>query len=445
MTWVRAAVRWLAWVAWGAALLVVPALGQAAFETALGVSGAPTLPLAYHLWTTAIPCAFVAAAFAHALRERLVGARRALGVAALVALALYLITCTPWFLGDVDLARAVDGLKVLLRYLVWCLWGALLPLWVAPAPQEGSAAPSPLDGIPGAEELTERERAVAELLVTGSTPAQAAEALGISASSVGTYRSRACEKLGVSSLATFAAQEVGAAALPRALDVASPVAPALALMALCVGVLLHLLTGLPAGGSLLGDSLDVIVLLGVLAVPWAALVFVARLRGLRVKARPVTGRFGLVLGALAVLGLLAGGRNGVFVSLPSGSMVSAGALAAPVYVVCVAVLSPYLTWPEARETTMLDAERCVLYLRGRGAGELQARVLTEIALGRSAPEICEGLHVARGTVNAYRAQGYELLGVHSARELADLLARDVGRVPSAGKTRPPAEEPETSE
>ena len=96
-------------------------------------------------------------------------------------------------------------------------------------------------------------------------------------------------------------------------------------------------------------------------------------------------------------------------------------------------------------TTTLDEERCVLYLRGRGAGELQAHVLTQIALGRSAPDICESLHVARGTVNAYRAQGYELLGVHSSRELTDLLARDVGRVPSAGKTRPSADDSVTTE
>ena len=51
---------------------------------------------------------------------------------------------------------------------------------------------------------------------------------------------------------------------------------------------------------------------------------------------------------------------------------------------------------------------------------------------------------AHGTVNAHRAQGYELLGVHSSRELADLLARDVGFVPSAGKKTPPADDCETS-
>ncbi len=92
----------------------------------------------------------------------------------------------------------------------------------------------------------------------------------------------------------------------------------------------------------------------------------------------------------------------------------------------------------------LDEERRVLYLRGRGAGELQAHVLLKIALGLSAPEVCEALHVAAGTVNAYRAQGYELLGVHSSRQLADLLARDVGCVPSVGKNIPPADGSDTS-
>lgn len=45
-----------------------------------------------------------------------------------------------------------------------------------------------------------------------------------------------------------------------------------------------------------------------------------------------------------------------------------------------------------------------------------------------------------GTVGACRAQGYELLGVHSSRELSDFLARDVAFVPSAGKKTPPADD-----
>lgn len=92
----------------------------------------------------------------------------------------------------------------------------------------------------------------------------------------------------------------------------------------------------------------------------------------------------------------------------------------------------------------LDEERCVLYLRGRGAGELQAHVLLKIALGLSTPEVCEALHVAPGTVNAYRAQGYELLGVHTSRQLSALLTRDVGLIPSAGKNSPLADDSDTS-
>ena len=109
----------------------------------------------------------------------------------------------------------------------------------------------------------------------------------------------------------------------------------------------------------------------------------------------------------------------------------------------LAVLAPHLLWPKARESMRLDEERCVLYLRGRGAGELQAHVLVKIALGLSAPEVCEALHVAPGTVNAYRAQGYGLLGLHTSRQLADLLAKDVGLVPSAGKNKPLADDSDT--
>ena len=168
------------------------------------------------------------------------------------------------------------------------------------------------------------------------------------------------------------------------------------------------------------------------------------LNGLRLRRRDTSLELRLVLGALAVFGLLAGDGHGVWVALPGHLGINVSALALVGHACAVVAFAPYALRPVERETCSLDEERCVLYLRGRGAGELQARVLTEIALGRSAPEICEDLHVARGTVNAYRAQGYELLGVHSSRELADLLARDVGCVPSAGKRVPSVDDPATS-
>lgn len=200
-----------------------------------------------------------------------------------------------------------------------------------------------------------------------------------------------------------------------------------------------------AGSTSFSHAAGVICVAAVLTLPWAALAAYARLRGMRVRARRAEPGLCVILLAVLLLGMLVGGgASGLMI--PVGSYYfDAGVFASAVYVGAVVALAPHLLWPgDVHEETTLDVERCVLYLRGRGAGELQARVLTEIALGRSTPEICEVLAVARGTVNAYRAQGYDLLGVHSSRELADLLARDVGFVPSAGKSKPLAEDSDAS-
>ena len=438
--WVLRGVRAGAWVACGAALLLVPALGEVALKASRRFADASPAPsVAFYLWTNALPLGLVAAAIAHAFSERLMAHRRRMIIAALAALLVYFGVCAVWFTGDIDLVARVSWVKAPLRYAAWCLWGALLPLWVLASPAKRlDSAPSPLGCLPGAERLTEREREIVELLLTGCTAAQAGEALGISASSVGTYRARACEKLGLASIDELLPPEAGSAAPSRPFDVTSPAAWPLSVMALCTGLILACLPRVLSLSSPIGP-LFVVGAFGTLVLPWAVLVAGARFRDLRVRARLVTGRLGLVLLALILFGLVVGASDSAQLELLGHLMVSASLVAIPVYVGCVVWLAPYLLWPYSREATGLDEERCVLYLRGRGAGELQARVLTEIALGRSTPEICESLHVARGTVNAYRAQGYELLGVHTSRELEDLLARDVGRVPSAGKTRPPAD------
>ncbi len=434
-----------AWAACGAALLLVPALGEVALNASLRLADVSLAPsVTFYLWTNALPLGLVVAALAHAFSGRLMAHRRRVLIAASVVLLAYFGVCAVWFAGDFALVARVRWAKAPLRYAAWCLWGALLPLWVLAAPENRrDAASSPLDDLSGVERLTEREREIVELLLTGCTAAQAGEALGISASSVGTYRARACEKLGLASIDELLPPEPGSAAPSRSFDVTSLAAWPLAVMALCVGLILACLPRVSSLSSPSG-SLGVVVVFGTLVAPWVVLVAGARFQDLRVRARLVTGRLGLVLLSLVLLGLLVGARDAQL-ELNGHLMVSANLVAMPVYVACVAWLAPYLLWPCAREACELDEARCVLYLRGRGAGELQARVLTEVALGRSAPEICEALHVARGTVNAYRAQGYELLGVHSSKELEGLLARDVGRVPSAGKKAPPAEDSATSE
>ena len=432
----KTALRGTAWAAGGIALLLAPGVVRT-----MGEGG--HLPLGYYLWTSAIPLAFVAAALAWALRDRLGRWRRALGAAALAALLAYLAVLCASCLGTMRLGAALRWPEWALRYAAWALWGVALAVWVPPADDAGS--PSPLGCCPGAETLTEREREVVEALVTGSTQAQVAEALAISPSTVATYRARACEKLGVASLDEIAPREVGAAVVPPAMGVTSSGALPLMAMALCAGLTLRLLTRVVVSSEqALSQALGILAVLAALVVPWLVLLGYARLRDMRVRPRRLTAGLSVVLLALAAAGMLVGGGwYGLEVRLGSETL-SVNAFAPVAYAVALALLAPHLLWPKTREALRLDEERCVLYLRGRGAGELQAHVLLKIALGLSTPEVCEALHVAAGTVNAYRAQGYELLGIHSSRQLADLLARDVGFVPSAGKNGPPADDSDTS-
>ena len=229
----KTALRGTAWAAGGIALLLAPGVVRT-----MGEGG--HLPLGYYLWTSAIPLAFVAAALAWALRDRLGRWRRALGAAALAALLAYLAVLCASCLGTMRLGAALRWPEWALRYAAWALWGVALAVWVPPADDAGS--PSPLGCRPGAETLTEREREVVEALVTGSTQVQVAEALAISPSTVATYRARACEKLGVASLDEIAPREVGAAVVPPAMGVTSSGALPLMAMALCAGLTLRLLT-----------------------------------------------------------------------------------------------------------------------------------------------------------------------------------------------------------
>lgn len=136
------------------------------------------LPLDYYLWTSAIPLASVAAAFAWALRYSLARWRRALGGAALAALLVYLAVLWASCSGSMRLGFVLRWPEWALRYVAWVLWGASLVVWALPSGDERVS--SPVGCRPGAETLTGREREVVEALVTGSTQAQVAEALAIS-------------------------------------------------------------------------------------------------------------------------------------------------------------------------------------------------------------------------------------------------------------------------
>lgn len=69
----------------------------------------------------------------------------------------------------------------------------------------------------------------------------------------------------------------------------------------------------------------------------------------------------------------------------------------------------------------VPSEAIASYLCALGLGDLQAAVLLDTAAGLTRPQICAKRHVAEGTVNDYRRQGYRVLGVKSARELRKRL------------------------
>lgn len=71
-------------------------------------------------------------------------------------------------------------------------------------------------------------------------------------------------------------------------------------------------------------------------------------------------------------------------------------------------------------------ERSILYLRGRGMGELQAEVIADLARGLSPLEICVRRSTTLATVRSYRHRGYRLLDVHSLAELRNLLVKEAG-------------------
>lgn len=433
----RSAVRAVGWLAWAAVILLAPSWVQAADPQT-------RLPMELYLWTSAIPVSLVLAAVGCAVRERLVAWRgRVLAVSLGVAV-LYLASLGLWYATERDFTVSATVMWLVawtergLRWAAWCGWGLCLPAWVLAASAVAESA-SPLQGVSDADTLTERERAVAEGLVAGRGVTEVASELGISPSTVATYRARACEKLGVDALDEL----VPLVAEPPEpdVDVASRAARPLAVLVFCGALVLRPVLRalfLPWRGVQGLDLTLGCLVVAALLVPYLAALVYARTQRMWLRWPTLSVRLVAVLLALLVLGLTAGGRLGIWIPVPSGSM-DAAVVAFPLYCLAWAFLVPYVADPGLDAPVGLCERRCLLYLQGRGMGEIQAQVLLHIAKGERTPDICERLFVARGTVNAYRAQGYELLGIHTRNELAALLARDTGVRPSADKNRPSAE------
>ncbi|HJA29345.1 MAG TPA: LuxR C-terminal-related transcriptional regulator [Candidatus Olsenella pullicola] len=454
----RRTLRMFLWVLWGAVLVAAPAgtyyLKFCSRLSSMGVSCAMS-PLDF-AWSSSLPLSVLAAALAYVVVDRL--RRHARPIVLIAAVCGVAYVASLFFelslvygnggLGSVPYGfyRVLAGVQSALRYASMLAWAATGVLWGTGGSEkaEKSGARTPFEELADATGLTDREYAVAQGLLAGHTQAQIAQALSISASSVATYRARACQKLGIASLDELD-PVVPADKDDDVIDVRSPLVPGLLVVGFCGAKLLGLLvSSFSAANALL--------VLAILILPPVIVLAVARARRLRPWVRPsMAPRCAFLCGAVALQGLLLGGLPGTsspvisifgFVSVDINWLGVAAMVGYPLGVLWLASAA-LLPKDDVAEGLLADEDRCVLYLRGRGLGELEARVVTWIASGAGTQLICSRLHVAPGTVNAYRARAYARLGVHSSRELAELLARDVGVVPSAGKNVPSAESSET--
>ena len=456
----RRTLRMVLWVLWGAVLVAAPAgtyyLKFCLRLSSMGVSGGIS-PLDF-AWSSSLPLSVLAAALAYVFVDRLRRHARHIALIAVFSSVAYVASLC----FELSLVYENDGLgfelfslyrvlvnaQSLLRYASMLSWAVTGVMWGAGVPErdEKPGASTPFEELAAATGLTDRERAVAQALLAGHTQAQIAQALSISASTVATYRARACEKLGIASLDELD-PVVPADKDVDVIDVGSPLMPGLLVVGFCGARLLGLLASSFSVSSAL-------LVLAILVLPPVIVFAFARARRLRSWARPsMSTRCAFLCGAVALQGLLLGGLPGTsspvvsifgIVSVDVNWLNIAMVVGYPLGVLWLAsaVLLPK---DEVADGLLADEERCILYLRGRGLGELESRVVTWIASGAGTQLICDRLHVAPGTVNAYRARAYARLGVHSSRELAKLLARDVGVVPSAGRKAPSAEKNEMAE
>ena len=454
----RRSVRMVLWVLWGAVLVAAPA-GTYYLKFCERMSGGASnlgmSPLDF-AWSFSLPLSVLVAAMAYVAVDRLRRHARPIVLVAVVCGVAYVASlCLELSLvygdGGLDSVpygfyRVLVSAQSVLRYASMFAWAVTGVLWATGASEkvEKPGVSTPFEELATATGLTDRERAVAQGLLAGRTQAQIAQALSISASTVATYRTRACEKLGIASLDELD-PVVPADKDDDAIDVGSPLMPGLLVVGFCGAKLL----GLLAASFSVANALFA---LAILVLPPAIVLVVARARRLRPWARPsMTPRCAFLCGAVALQGLLLGGLPGTnspvigifgLVNIDINLLGIAAMVGYPLGVLWLASAA-LLPRDALSEGLLADEDRCVLYLRGRGLGELEARVVTRIASGAGTQLICSQLHVAPGTVNAYRARAYARLGVHSSRELAELLARDVGVVPSAGKNAPSAESMET--
>lgn len=338
--------------------------------------------------------------------------------------------------------------------------------------------------------LTPREREVVSRLLAGASQSGIARDLGIKPSTVGTYKSRACEKLGVSSLDELTYDAV-VAQRPEANDgTPSPTRVRLKVTGAALVFAAALASGLLRGLRQVQLISPLVLLgLGVAACtvaagrnttmtpadradserrPWdsvAALCGALVLRGIAYASLPAfvavlvliavsaswavihacrpstTGADQTHLDAVGPLAFFLG--TCVSLSPASPDIVSLDWLdiePRSIYLVASLVLvvsqarAAYLAALSRADASdgPQDESRSLFYLRSQGLGDLEAKAVLMTARGESRAAVCDRLCISEGTLNSYRRRGYARLGVHSREELAHLLSRSVSRRAGGG-------------
>lgn len=331
-----------------------------------------------------------------------------------------------------------------------------------------------LGRIEGYEGLSNREREVISLDLAGESADEITERLSVSRSSVGTYRSRAYHKLGVSDRQELLGLLLGnveisvcdssqegltvPACHPAVRSVLPPVLVVSALLALscmlspsaltfvCAPVLSVAvvasyanLFGRPGrwrdlcleqipdvlscasvfGGALVlcmsDDRLGQIVCGVSIVVSWYVFARERRIEGawtqLCVSSGAVCG--------LVVVPIASSVDPGGTVLVPCVAFLAAAALLAQ-WAACGkerAVLADY---------SLHGRGRARAYLMGRGLSELETDVTILTALGFSSRSVAASLCVSPHTVSQYRSRSYKRLGISGRDELRDLLRKEAG-------------------
>ena len=330
-------------------------------------------------------------------------------------------------------------------------------------------------GLRGGGALSERELEVACGLACGHSVAEIAQELGVSASTVSTYRARAYEKLGVETNAQLVASLTRPSSQPDLEDAQKPkfrsrLLPGVALAAACVagclcecyadaGALVAYNVALVAAGALLiavglirlgevGQSLGyslagVLVGLSMSAVlvlssgapgGFLGVALFAFVLAISVVASVWAAQEGLgsrqALGAgLGLLAMISVSYSGRYIS---PWMLLCFTLA------CIAAAA-VLLWVGARgrrgklvEKTLDGEVRARLYLEGRALSSLEASVALMAARGATAAETALALSMSPSSVAAYRSRGLKKLGVEGVDELRELLEKDAGLALTVG-------------